>query len=160
MSKFSPKETKEKLAEYEVIQSRIEYFQTRCNKEMASHVVAHNEAIKPILEKYEPKIEPLRIRAGEIEKEICGALKANLDADGNPKLLTIDGETHTVSLSKKEGSRVVDVEKFFSFVKVKTAAFWKSLKVNLKDAEPLVGKSEIDKIATKPVTYVAAITKK
>jgi putative NADH-flavin reductase len=160
MPKFSPKEVEALLDEWAAAQSKINKLQTKCNKEMDPFVREHNERVAPIVEAFESKAQPLRQKSDEIEQAIITALMSNLDKDKNPKLVTINGAGAVAVVERKEGSRVVDVEKYFNFVKVKTKAFWDSLKVTLKNAEPLVGKDQIDKIATKPVSFQAVVKAK
>lgn len=157
MAKVNQTAVKEKLEEWAEVQAKISRADIAKNKKMSPLIEAHNQEIKPIVEAYDKKVQPLRERSAEIEKAIKALIESDRDADGNPKPVMISSESATATVEKKEGSRVVNVQKYFNSVKVKTAEFWKSLKVTIKDAEPIVGKNKIDDLSDKTPTFVSSI---
>ncbi len=157
---LNQKVLKEKLDAYAAVEGKILKLSARRNKELDPLITEHNERIKPILEKYTDSISPLNAQSAELKSEIERMLRANTDADGNPKTITVAAEKATVQVTKSEGSRVVDVQKFFAAVKDKSALFWQSLTVVIKHAEKLLGKEKIDTISEKKTTYSVAIALK
>lgn len=151
------KSVKEKLDQWAVLQEKICKSNVKRNRELDPHLRAHQEAIAPIVEKYDQAVAPFVVESNALEKEIESLLFANVDSGGKPKTMTVQGATATAQVSKHEGARVVDVQKFFEAVKVKTESFWNSLKVVIKDAEQLVGKTKIDEISEKRTWYAVAI---
>lgn len=155
--KFSQKEIKEKLAEWEVINEKISKLQNVCNKKMEPFVREHNEKVSPFLDAFEEKVAPFRSQLNALESEILNALNSNLDADGNKKLVTIEQGCMVATVTKREKARLISVEKFFEVVKVKTAPFWECVTVAVGKAEKFLGKTEIDKISERPIEYVASV---
>lgn len=151
---------KEKLDEFAGVEAKILKLTARRNKELDPFIEEHNEKIKPIVERYGATVSPLNAKSAELKKEIEAMLRANTDADGNPKLVTVKSDKATVQVSVSEGARVVDVQKFFALVKDKSGLFWQSLNVVIKHAEKLVGKEKIDEISEKKTTYSMAISLK
>lgn len=157
MPKVNQKAVTTKLEEFAKVQAQIKRAEKSRNKKLDPIIRKHNEEMKPILEKFEKQVEPLRSRSDAIEKEIKALIEVDRDADGNPKPILITSENAVASVEKKEGMRIVDAKKYFDFVKNKSVAFWKSLKVTIKDAEPIVGKNKIDDLSEKKTDYVSTV---
>lgn len=157
MAKVKEKEVKAKLDEWANLQAKIVHQENIRNKKLAPLIQKHNEETKPFIDVCEAKTQPWRTKAAAIEAEIKALIESDRDADGNPKPITISTDSAIATVEKKVGARMVNVKKYFDFVKVKTADFWKSLKVTIKDAEPIVGKNKIDELADKKTDFVTAI---
>lgn len=157
MAKVKEKEVKTKLDEWAKLQEKISQAENVRNKKLAPLVAKHNEETKPFIEACDAKTQPWVQKCTTLEAEIKALIEADRDADGNPKPITISTELATATVEKKVGSRIVNVKKYFDFVKVKTEEFWKSLKVTIKDAEPIVGKNKIDDLSDKKTDFVTAI---
>jgi hypothetical protein len=143
MAKLSQADIKAKADEWADLGKKIAKAETAMNDELGPFLILHNEAIKPILEKHEPKIGKLRDKQSEILVEITGWL----NAQGKPIVLA--GEKAVAAVEMKVGPRAVDPKTFFDLVKTKGSEFWACLKVEIAKAEKFLGKSELDKISEK-----------
>lgn len=157
MAKVKEKEVKVKLEQWADLQEKIGKAEIVRNKKLDPLQREFHEKTKPILEACELKTQGWKQQSNLLESEIKALVEADRDADGNPKPITISTDTATAVVEKKVGARVVNVKKYFDFVKVKTDAFWKSLKVTIKDAEPIVGKNKIDDLSDKKTEFITAI---
>ncbi len=155
--KVSQKTIKEKLDEWADLQAKIAKAEADKNNKLAPHLELHNEKVKPILDLFEGKTAAWAKKSAELQTELITAVENDRDADGYPKPVLISSDKATVSVEKKEGSRIVDPQKYFDFVKERNAAFWESVKITLKFAEKIIGKTKADEISDKPVSYVSAV---
>jgi phage host-nuclease inhibitor protein Gam len=151
---------KEDLEQYAQTRQKIEKLESQRNKALDPLIKEHNEKTAPIIAKYDEKTAPLQDKLKTFEKNILDALKANVDAEGNPKEILIETETAKASVVKSQGSRVVDVEKFFAAVKEKNQAFWNCLNVLIGKAETLIGKDKIDAISEKKTSFSLTVSLK
>lgn len=151
---------KEKLDAWAKNEEKLSKLTAKRNRELDPFIEEHSERVKPILDKYSDSFLSLNAASADFRKEIEAMLKANTDADGNPKILTVTAENATAQISRCDGSRVVDVQQFFALVKNKSSSFWNSLTVIIKHAEKLVGKEKLDEISKKKTTYSVAIALK
>lgn len=154
---LNQKTVKEKLDVWARLQERIGKAHAKRNRELDPHLRTHQDAIAPIVAKYDLLLDPLLRESTALHKEIETLLLANTSADGKPKVAAVAGDAATAQLMVSEGARIVDVQKFFATVKTKGESFWNSLKVVIKDAEKLVGKEKIDEISEKKSAYSVAI---
>lgn len=126
------------------------------NAEMHPHQVAFEKKTQPIVEKYDTQIDKLQEKADAIELQVTEWLESQT------KSITLTSKSAIASFfkGKKESKdRVVNAQKFLAFVKEKgAAAVYKCVKVVIKDAEKLIGKTELDKICTKPKEDVEEAT--
>ena len=157
MPRVIKKHVKDKLEQWTKVQKQIAKAEKKANTRINPIIERHNEEMKPFLEEREHKVAPLKATAAELEKEITAMITVDRDTDGNPKPIMIDSVNAIATVEKKEGTRVVDVQKYFEAVKTKGVDFWKSLKVTIKAAEPIVGKNKIDYLSDKKVTYPTTI---
>ena len=157
MPRAVKKHIKVDLEKWAKLKKRIANLKKKRDRELAPFIEEHNEAIKSTLAEFEKKHAPVLKKLAAAENDILKALKADVDKDGNPKVVTIESDAASVAVTKNEGNRLVDSKKFFEFVKVKNEAFWKSVKIILKDAKDVVSEKEIDKLSKKPVTYKAEV---
>jgi len=157
MAKPNQKSIKEKLDEWAELQAKLQKAETDKNNKLAPHIELHNEKVKPILEAFDAKTLAWREKSAALQNELIALVENDRDANGNPKPVLISSGKAIVSIEKKEGSRIVDPQKYFEFVKAKNAAFWESVKIVLKHAEKIVGKNKADELSDKPVSYVSAV---
>lgn len=157
MPRVIQKDVKAKAEEWAKVQKRIALIEKKKNKKLSPLIEAHNEVTKEIISAFDEKIAPHRQAAAALEKEIKVLVEVDRDKDGNPKPITIRSKNAIVAVEKNEGIRVVNVKKYFDFVKSKSAEFWASLKVTIQDAEPIVGKNVIDDLSEKKVSYVSSV---
>lgn len=157
MAKPNQKLIKEKLDEWAEYQAKIQKAETDKNNKLAPFVEVHNEKVKPILDAFDAKTSAWREKSAALQSEVIAMVENDRDAEGNPKPILISAEKAIVSIEKKEGSRIVDPQKYFEFVKERNAAFWESVKIVLKHAEKIVGKTKADELSDKPVSYVSAV---
>ncbi len=160
MPKVKQKEVKEKLEEWVKLQEQISTYERNRNKKLLPFQVKYNEDTKPILEQCERKANPLREKAADIQKEISVLLFADRDAEGNPKPITVLSENATASVERKEGSRTIDAQKFFNFVKDKTPKFWECVTILIGKAKDVISENEIDDLSTKKTTFDVSISLK
>lgn len=150
---INQKLVKEKLAEWAILRKKLDKAAAQRNKELDPFIREHNEKIAPIIEKYDKKYNPLVDKSNALAKEISDLLMANTDKDGQPKQVLIETAEASAQLTQKDGARTIDVQKFFNFVKNKTASFWDCLTVQVGKADKLIGKTEVDKLSDKKTTY-------
>lgn len=154
MGRFTQTEIKTKADEWARKGEEIEKASAARDKALEPYIAGYNDAIAPVLAKYEPKIDRLTRERNEIEAEVIGWL------NGVGKPLALTGELAVATVESKIGSRAIDVEKFFAAVKDKNAAFWACFSVLVAKAEKLLGAAKVDEISTKPTKLVASLKRK
>ena len=151
---LSQKAVKELCDEWSELQVSITKAEEAKQRAMAPLVEKHNEELKPILAKHDPKIEKMISRSGEVRTQIRDWML------GQKKELSFTGDDwqasvkHGISL----GARVVDVKKFIALAKQKGDAIYECVTVILKKAEPLIGKKTLDEISERPSTPTTEFT--
>lgn len=151
MAKLTRAEVKERADEWAGLEAKIFNAEAAKNAELDPFIVAHNEAVKPILDRHDAKIEKLREKRDEIEREVLGWL------NGAGKALVVEGEKAIAANEVKQGNRVIDLKKFLDYRQSKGNAVYECLSVAVAKAEKLVGKTEIDRISTKETKLVAVL---
>lgn len=156
MAKLSQSAVKQKADDWAVLKGKIGKAETALNRELEPFIERHNEEIKPVLEKHEAKIAKLVDAANVIEAEVFEYLAAQAkDVVLAGSLAVAERKTET-----KIGSRVIDVSKFLEAAKSHGAKMWECVTVAIKKAEDLIGKKEVDAIASKPTTATVTNTLK
>lgn len=115
--------------------------------EMADLVADHAEELKPFEDRYQPKIDKLNEKAAGLYSEILGWLQQQ------KKSITLETENTVLRLLKgsRPGNRKVDPAKFVEIcIKRGIEGFWRAVNVVLKDAEPILGKNDLEAICSKP----------
>lgn len=100
------------------------------------------EKTKGIQMRYERKLAQEENRSAELEKTITEWLKAN----NTP--IVVEGELAIASNELQKGRRVIDVKAFMAIAADKGDAVYECLNVGIDKAEKLLGKIEVDRIAT------------
>ncbi|MBS1793370.1 MAG: hypothetical protein JSS81_05920 [Acidobacteria bacterium] len=153
MAKVNPKEVKEKLEQWAVLQDRLLKLEGTRNKKLDPHIRQFEESTKPIREEFDKKAGPIREKAAALQAEIEIMLRGERDAQGNPKPATIASVNAVASIERRDGSRIINAKKFFDFVKNKNEKFWQCFTVLIKEAKNVVSEKEIDDLSTKKTTY-------
>jgi hypothetical protein len=157
MAKPNQKIVKEKLDVWADLQAKLQKADTDKNNKLAPHLEIHNEKIKPIIDAYDAKTAAWKKQSADLQAEIIAMCENDRDAEGNPKPVLIAAEKAMVAVEKKEGSRVLDPQKYFEFIKDKNAAFWESVNVVLKHADKILGKTKAEELSDKPAKYVSSV---
>lgn len=158
MAKLTQAEVKAKAEEFAGYQKQIDKLEAklfietesivdRHAAEMEKLVAKHEAELKPFNDKYQPKIDKLDTKAASIETEIVDWLKSQ------KKSITIETENAIAEFFKgkrQSRERVASVPMFLEFVKTKGDEVYKCMVVQLKGAEELIGKKELDAICEKP----------
>lgn len=158
MAKLTQAEIKEKAEEYAKIIGQIGKLNKAYVKEvsvimgqqaaeMADLVAEHAEELQPFGDKYQPKIDKLNEKAAGLHSEILGWLEQQ------KKSITLETENTIVRLltGSRPGNRKVDPQKFVeTCIKRGIEGFWRAVNVVLKDAEPILGKNDLEAICSKP----------
>ena len=145
MSIKTQKAAMEALALWAEGEKALDKLRAKRERDLAPLMEAHNEACRPIEERFAKKAEPLMETQAELEGDIIEFLTAK-DRD---QTLTANGAIAEQKTETKTGRRVIEPQKFFDAVKAKGAEFWSCLKVEIAKAEKFMGKIEVDKIADK-----------
>ncbi len=136
--------------------ARIEKLKNERNAELHPHQVAFEEATKPILDNYDPQIEKLEEQADALETQVLDWLSSQ------KKSVKVEGKKAIAEFEKGlrlARERVVNAEKFVAkCVERKVKDFWKYVRVQIKDAQLVMSKDEMDEICTKPKVEVADAT--
>jgi len=157
MAKVNQKQVKEKLDAWAELQAKIGKLENARNKKLDPFLREFNEQTKPFQVDFEKKAKPFREKAAALAKEINVLLEADRDADGNPKPILISTEFATASIERKDGSRVINAQKFFNFVKDKNQKFWNCFTVLIKEAKTVISEKEIDDLSTKTPSFPFSI---
>ncbi len=158
MAKLTQAQVKEKAEEYAKCAKQIGKLNAgyaketaelyaRQETELAKVIAAHTQELQPFEDKFQPKIDKLNDKAAGLYSEILGWLQ------GQSKSVTIETENTILRLLKgsRPGNRKVDPAKFIEIcVKRGIEGFWKAVNVVLKDAEPILGKNDLEAICSKP----------
>lgn len=151
MGKLTQAEVKVLADRWAEIGASIDAAERKKNAALEPLIEQHNEACKPVLAKFEPKIQKLREEQAAIEKQVTDWLTAQ----GKP--IVLDATLAVAANEVKVGSRVIDPEKFFKLVRAKGSEFWGCLTVHIAKAEKFLGKTEVDKIASKESKLVPTL---
>lgn len=143
MAKLSQAQIKELTDEWADLQTQIAKLNRKRSEAIEPLIEKHNEELKAILAKHDPKIDKLNVRQLEIYSQVTEWLSAQ----GKPIVLA--GEKAVAAVEVKVGARVVDPKVFFDLVKAKGSEFWACLKVEIAKAEKFLGKTEVDRISEK-----------
>jgi phage host-nuclease inhibitor protein Gam len=144
----------EKLcAKYETATAAI---YDRQQQELDDLIEKHEAELAPIAKKHTPKIERVATEIETLHSEVIGWLKTQ------KKSLTLQTDSAIAEFykgQKESKDRVVSVEGFLQFVKTKgDGPVYRCMRVGLKEAEELIGKTELDKICSKPKKDVEEAT--
>lgn len=154
MAKLTQTQVKEKADKWAAAKAKIAKAEKDRSAEIEPYLQQYNEDTKPIVEKYDAKIGKLQQEADALETELLGYLSEQTkDVQLDGKLAVAERKTET-----KIGSRVIDVQKFLETAKSHGSKMWECVSVAIKKAEDLIGKKEVDAIATKPTTTVTTTT--
>lgn len=148
---------KEKLEEWAALKKAVAAEEAKRDKKIAPLLEEFTAETAPIRDACAKKTAPMVATAAALEKELLALIQVDRDENDKPKPVTIATDNAVAQVEIKSGARVVDVQKYFNLIKDKSAAFWATLKVTLKDAEPIIGKEKIDEISTKPTSFAASI---
>lgn len=148
---LSQKAVKELADEWADLGDKIAKLDSKRNAELDPYLILHNETIKPVLDKYDPKIEKLQERQSEIYDEVTEWLSIQ----GRP--IVLEGENAVAAVEVKVGSRTIDPKAFFDLVKTKGSEFWGCLTVQIAKAERFLGKTEVDRISEKKTSLVPTL---
>lgn len=151
MAKLSQAEVKATADAWAAVKVKIGKAERALYDEIDPYLVRYNKETAPIRAKHEKKINSLREQADELEQTVIGWL------NGVGKPIALMGEKAVAEVHLKECSRVIDVEKFFATVKAKGSEFWACVSVGIAKAEKFLGKTEVDKIATKETKLVPSL---
>lgn len=131
------------------------------NKQIDKHLKAFNELTKPINEKFDAKLLPLKTQIADIEKAVQSAFDSTKQADGSFKLGKIETDSLIAEPVSNQSAREIDAKTFFDSVPaLKRASVWDALKVLIGKAEKIVGKEALDKIAKVTTSWSVTIRKK
>ncbi|HEV7700320.1 MAG TPA: hypothetical protein VGO43_08845, partial [Pyrinomonadaceae bacterium] len=130
MAKLSKAAVKGKLAEYAAAKAKLEKIERAQMKDLSPLYERHNEELKPVLAKYEPKIT---------------AAIAEVDAIAAEVLTFLDTQTADVAIAEagfvaerktqsKLMARVIDVKKFLERAKTKGEAMYACIRIEVKKA--------------------------
>lgn len=158
MPRVNKKAVEEKLEAWAKLQAKIKKADAERNNELEPFIREHQEKTAPILAKHSGKVTPLQAKAAELETEIAALISADRDGDGNPKPVVVTSGKASAAVVKKEGARVIDVQKFFDFVKDKNAAFWACFNVLIKNAVKIIGEDKVDELSSKKTSFDVSIS--
>lgn len=151
---LTQKGVRELCDEWAGLQSQISKAEQAKQRALDPVIERHNEELKPVLAKHEPKIAKLRERADEIEARVKGWL----DSQSEDMTVTADMAVAARTTETKIGQRIVDVKKFLEAAKRHGEAMWECVSVAVAKAEKLLGKTELDAISTKNETVNVSTT--
>lgn len=142
MARMTQQQVKAAIEELSQIRDAIELNRSKLNAALEPHIEAHNEAVKPVLAKYEPKIAKLEAEYAGLESAITEWLA------GQGKPVVIETEYGIAANEVKQSARRIDVKRFFEAARSKGEAMWDCVTIAVAKAERLLGKTEIDSIST------------
>lgn len=149
MAKLTKTAVFELMDEFAAVEAKIAKADAAKNRELDPLLAAHNDACRPVLERFEKKTMPLIDRREAIVAEVSGYL----EQQGKDQIIrSQSGAVAEQKTETKIGSRVIDIEKFMKAAKSKGAAMWGCLSVAVAKAEKLIGKEAIDEISDKKET--------
>lgn len=148
MKAASKKQIQEWLDELAGIESKADKLTARYQKECAPAQVAYDEATAEPSKKFQDAIAPLNERAKELRAQIGDAILAKTDAAGDPTIRKVQGELGLVAEATVSEKREVPPQEFFKKYQ-KKPGFWDVITIAIGKAEKLIGKTELDAIASK-----------
>jgi uncharacterized protein YecT (DUF1311 family) len=151
MAKLSQAAIKAKADEWGSYKRKIAKLESDKTEELKEFMEQFAAATKEINDAYDPKLKSLRDKAAAVEAEVIAWLTEHGEA------ITLSGKIANAVNADKIGNRVVDAVKFFERAGEK---FWSCVTVGVKKAEEAIGKTELDKICTKPKTLEPSLTLK
>jgi len=149
-----------KMAEYDKLVTKYEAatkdIGERHQKELEELLEKHETELAPIAKKHLPKIEKISIEIEALYGEVIDWLQSQKKSI---KLESSSAIAEFFKGKKELPGRVASVKDFLGYVKTKGEdAVYACMNVVLKDAEKLIGKTELDKIASKPKKDVEKAT--
>ncbi len=135
--------------------------QSRCTADIQPFKDTFEKKCKPFLEDANEKLKPINERLALLSAEIEKELRKGVDEDAGTVVLSqvLVGLSKAnlsaiAEITKEEGDRIIDAQKFFDSVKAidRDAGFWDCLKVQIGKAEKFLG-DKINKLAKKPIVY-------
>ena len=156
---FKLKQVKENLVQLSNVRASEARLQKQFDNSIAAHEEKYLQAIKPLQDKFEPKLSKARAEIAALEKAISEQLLSNQDRDGEPKLreVTAGGLTAEVTVSSR---RMVKAHDFFKLVpsNQRDFKFYNCLSVLIGKAEKLLG-DRISEIAELKNSWKVKISK-
>jgi hypothetical protein len=119
-------------------------------------IARHNEELEPVLKRHDSKIEKLQAEADEIYAEVIGWLEEK----GVPTRVEGEKAVAAYETGTKLGPRVINVKQFLEVAKPKGEAMYECIQIGVACAEKLIGKKELDQIATRPESPTKNVTLK
>jgi len=154
MARLTQTEIKTLADEWAELGKKIDKAASAMEAELEPLVERHNEAMKPIREKWGPKIAKLEARRDEVEGQVHDWLRQH----GKP--ISIEGASAVATNQMKESSRRIDAQTFFKKVSERSAAFWACVTIAVQKADKYLGKDRVDEISTKEAKLVASLSLK
>jgi hypothetical protein len=142
----------EVLPKIETLSDKLAKLDAGRIKELHPHVAVYNEAAKPIEEKWEKKIAPVRTELNQLKATVEGWLK------GLGKVVSFIAGRVSAANNKQTLSRVIGAKDFFALDIPHDEKFWACVKIEIGPTEELLGKKRTDEIADKPTTIKQSIT--
>lgn len=147
MAKLTQEQIRTKTEQWAKLQRQIKKAESGKISELTPFQEAYEKRTAPIIERWDAKIDPLQEKADGLEAEITEWLETQ------KKSIRIESRSAVAVLEKgnAEGDRVVDAEKFIErCIARKIKNFWQYVKVTIKDANQVMGKTDMDELCTKP----------
>jgi|GEM_PF-2619017 len=142
MARLTQAEIRSLADEWAGLNKKIGKATNAMGAELDPYIREHNEAIKPVLGKWEPKIAKLETMRDEIADTVTNWLREY----GKP--VSIESNAAVAANHLKASGRVIDAETFFNKIKDRSAAFWGCVTIAIQKADKYLGKTLVDEIAT------------
>lgn len=146
------------LDELSTVEGKIEKNQAKFTKDTAAALKAYDEAVAGPQARLADANRPLEEQRVALRKQIEAAMLEKRDAAGDPAFRKVESETGYAAEATVSEKREVEPEGFFKKYG-KKAGFWGAVTVAIAKAEKLIGKNELDLIATKARSWKVEIRK-
>lgn len=153
----SKKQIQEWLDELSGLEAKIEKHEAKYRKETLAAQLAFDEATAPAARRFAEVSQPLFDGRNALKKRIEEAILANRDNFDDPKLRAVVSSGYLAEATVTE-KREVPAEAFFKTYQ-KRPGFWDAVTVAIGRAEKLIGKADLDAIATKVRSWKVDIRK-
>lgn len=155
MATLTQNAIKTKAEKWASLQAKIARLESEKISELTPHQEAYERKTAPIVARFDEQIDPLQEKADELESEILEWLEKQ---KRSIRLETKNAIAEMVR-SKGFGDRVVDAEKFVAkCIERGIKNFWRLVRVNIKDANQVMGKEDMDELCDRPKVETANAT--
>ncbi len=160
MAKVNQK-IKEDLTKLEGLYAKRDAVELLRNNKKAKFLIVFNEATKPIDEAADKKLSPIKSDIAELEKSILAQFETTKQADGTYKLAKVESDKLEIVAESKDSARQVDAKEFYNAVPLEDREkAWDVFNVLIGNAEKLIGKENLNKIAKVTTTWSVKLRKK